>query len=112
MTPEELKEYEQLSPMLKDFYNMGMRSHPEWSHAQAHTYATICGITGESIPPIGGDRPPITEIFRQVLIKADTYMAREFPRIYSQVKGYFSKAIDWLKTAVNVTINKIMDFFK
>lgn len=113
MTQEELKQYEQLSQLGKDFYNIAMRNNPGWSHAQAYTYATICIITSKEPPPPGPIEPgtPGT-VFREVLKKADAYLEREFPEIYFQVKDFFAKAIDWLKTAVNVTLNKIMEFFK
>lgn len=109
MTPEEFQEYESLSPVGKDYYNMGKREHPEWSHKQAIAYVCICSIP---TPPSPG--PPLTlkEIFTAMMIKAEVFMQEKFPRIYSQVKEYFSKTIQWLKNAIDVTINKIIDFFK
>lgn len=108
MTPEEFQEYESLSPVGKDYYNMGKREHPEWNHNQAMTYVSICLI---STPPTPGPTTTLREIFTAMLRKAEVYMQEKFPRIYNQVKEYFSKTIQWLKNAVNVTINKIIEFF-
>lgn len=114
MTAEELKEYNRLPPEGKDAYNSGMRAHPEWTHGQALTYATIV------IKALGTEYPTgrttgeneLKRIYQSILIKAQQFIQTDFPRIYHQVKETFKKAIDWLSNAVNVTLNKIMDFFK
>lgn len=112
MTDEELKEYNKLSQNGKDAYNTGMRIHPEWSHKQAMTYATIVIMTQETPLPPGPDPITFKEIYKNIIIKAQQFIQKDFPRIYQQVKDYFVQAIDWLTNAVNVTLNKIIDFFK
>lgn len=109
MTPEEFQEYESLSLVGKDYYNMGKREHPEWTHNQAMTFAITCIIT---IEPQPGPTRTLKEIFTAMLRKAEVFMQEKFPRIYTQVKEYFSKTIQWLKNAIDVTINKIIEFFK
>lgn len=116
MTEEDLKDYNILPPEWKDAYNLGMRTHPEWTHSQALTYAHIVGValTGENSIPPGEptDKPDFKKIYQAILIKAQQFIQRDFPRIYHQVKETFKKAIDWLSTTIEVTINKIIDFFK
>lgn len=116
MTEEELKEYNRLPPEGKDAYNSGMRVHPEWTHGQAMTYATIVKIAlgGPTELPTGGTtgENELKRIYQTILIKAQQFIQTDFPRIYHQVKETFKKAIEWLSNAVNVTLNKIIDFFK
>lgn len=110
MTPEELKEYEKLSPNAKDAYNMGMRQHPDWTHTQALTFATIVLMTEPpKEPPIG---TTLKDIYIVTVKKAQEFIKNDFPRIYLQVKSYFVNAIDWLENAVVVTIDRIINFFK
>lgn len=112
MTDEELKEYNKLSQNGKDAYNTGMRIHPEWSHKQAMTYATIVIMTQDTPLPPGPNPITLKEIYKKIIIKAQQFIQKDFPRIYQQVKDYFVQAIDWLTNAVNVTLNSIIDFFK
>lgn len=109
MTQEELNEYNTLSQNAKDFYNLGMRQHPEWTHQQAFTFAIITEIGGGLNQPPDGE--PQT-LFERILVKAHDFIKTNFPRVYQQVRDTFKKAIDWLANAVNVTLNKIIDFFK
>lgn len=114
MTQEELKEYNNLPPEGKDAYNSGMRAHPEWTHGQAFTYAIIV-LQALGMPyPTGGttDGNELKKIYQTILLKAQQFIQIDFPRIYQQVKETFKKALDWLANAVNVTLNKIIDFFK
>lgn len=119
MTEEDLKDYNRLPPEGKDAYNSGMRAHPEWTHSQAMTYAYIVlaalnpGSDPTMIPPGGPTSPTdFNKIYQTILIKAQQFIQRDFPRIYHQVKESFKKAIDWLSTTIVVTFNKIIDFFK
>lgn len=115
MTEEDLKDYNRLPPEWKDAYNSGMRAHPEWTHSQALTYANIVGVAlgGDNLPPGGPtSENEFKKIYQAILIKAQQFIQRDFPRIYHQVKETFKKAIDWLSNAIDVTINKIIDFFK
>lgn len=117
MTAEELKEYNSLPPEGKDAYNSGMRANPGWTHSQAltYTYIVLAALdpTKNPIPPGGPtDGNEFNKIYQAILIKAQQFIQRDFPRIYHQVKETFKKAIDWLSTTIEVTINKIIDFFK
>ena len=109
----ELQEYNRLSACGKEAYNMGMKYHPDWSHQQAITYATIVCI---DIDPIGGGpgpKPPKPdEILRIMIEKARDTIVRTFPRIYQQVKGYFDEVLNKMKNAVITTWNQILDFFR
>lgn len=111
MTQEDLNEYNKLSPNEKDIYNMGMRQHPDWSHAQAMTFVAVVVVTID--PP----DPPTTmemikEFYKQTVMRAQIFIETNFPRVYQQVRDTFKKVIDWLTNAVNVTLNKILDFFR
>lgn len=114
MTAEELKEYNSLPPEGKDAYNSGMRAHPEWTHGQALTYTTIVITALRTDYPAGGTtgESELKRIYQTILIKAQQFIQTDFPRIYHQVKETFKKAIEWLSNTVNVTLNKIIDFFK
>lgn len=115
MTQEELKEYNKLSQIGRDTYNTGMRANPEWTHEQAMTYVSIVlTAIGEPIPLPGRDEDEVNikDLYLRVIVKAQKFIETDFPRIYQQVKGLFKEAIDWLANAVNVTLNKIIDFFK
>lgn len=111
MTSEEIKEYESLSQLGKDYYNIGMRDNPEWNHNQAMTYVQICIITSQQMPNTNGGTVDIKGLFTVILQKTESFMQQNFPRIYNQIKDYFNKAIQWLQNAINVTINKIMELF-
>jgi len=111
MTDIELQEYNRLSTCGKEAYNMGMRYHPDWSHAQALTYATIVCVN-----PFGGggDGPgPTTpgHIFKVMIEKAKEFIERDFPRIYIQVAQYFVEILNRIKNAVVTTWNQIIEFF-
>lgn len=110
MTQEELKEYNKLSQIGRDTYNTGMRAHPEWTHGQAMTYVSIVLTALGELPT--EDEVKIKDLYLRVIVKAQKFIETDFPRIYQQVKDFFKEAIDWLANAVNVTLNKIIDFFK
>lgn len=115
MTQEELKEYNKLSQIGRDTYNTGMRANPEWTHRQAMTYVSVVLVAiGERMPTGGSDvdEVKIKDLYLRVIMKAQKFIETDFPRIYQQVKDFFKEAIDWLANAVNVTLNKIIDFFK
>ena len=107
MTQEEISDFLSLSSDGQFFYNQGKRSHPEWTHDQVMAYVSVC-LVGFGTP---GKVSSIREIFTAMLKKAEEYMLNNFPGIYIRVKDYFSKAIVWLKNAINVTIDKIIEFF-
>lgn len=111
MTQEELNEYNKLSQEGKDLYNWGMRQHPEWTHKQAFTFAVIGGIASGPFNDPNGTEPP-GALYERILVKAQEFIKKDFPRIYQQVKDVFRRAIDWLANAVTVTLNKIIDFFR
>lgn len=114
MTQEELKEYNKLSQIGKDIYNTGMRANPEWTHGQAMTYVSIV-VTAMGEPMLDKgreDEGKLKALYMRILVKAQKFIETDFPRIYQQVKDFFKEATDWLANAVNVTLNKIIDFFK
>ena len=115
MTQEELKEYNKLSQIGRDTYDTGMRANPEWTHGQAMTYVYIVlTAIGEPMPTGGSDedKGKLKALYLRVIVKAQKFIETDFPRIYQQVKDSFKDAIAWLANAVNVTLNKIIDFFK
>jgi len=112
MTDIELQEYNQLTTCQKEAYNMGMKYHPDWSHAQAITYANIICIN--PFPPEnngGGTGTTPKDIFAVMIEKAEEFIKRDFPRIYIQVKQYFVEILKKIKNAVVTTWNQIIEFF-
>ena len=110
MTDIELQEYNELSIELRNFYNMGMAQHTEWSHKQALTFAIVVGNAGG----IGGD-PPIDDdpntILGMVLQKAKNFIEEKFPRIYLMVKTTFDNVISKVKSGLIKAWNEIMSWF-
>ena len=111
MTEQELTEYNKLSDLGKEFYQIGMREHPNWTHKQALTYTIIC-----SMDPFGNNPDPepstLQEIFVDVVKRAQVFMSEEFPRIYALVKDTFTTIITRIKDGIIKTWNEIINFFK
>ena len=115
MTEQELTEYNKLSDLGKEFYQIGMREHPNWTHKQALTYSIICIGTGsiENITGPGDSEPStLQEIFVDVVKRAQVFMSEEFPRIYALVKDTFTTIITRIKDGIIKTWNEIINFFK
>ena len=116
MTEQELTEYNKLSDLGKEFYQIGMREHPNWTHKQALTYAVICTSGMGPVEKINGtgDPEPSTpqEIFADVVKKAQVFMSEEFPRIYALVRDTFTTIITRIKDGIIKTWNEIINFFK
>ena len=109
MTDIELQEYNELSIELRNYYNMGMTQHPEWSHKQALTFAIVVGNTGVIVqdPPIGGP----DKILGEVLQKAKNFIEERFPRIYLMVKTTFDNVISKVKSGLIKAWNEIISWF-
>lgn len=111
MTDIELQEYNELSIELRNYYNMGMAQHPEWSHKQALTFAIVVGSAGDIVQdPIGGNPGPDT-ILGEVLQKAKNFIEEKFPRIYLMVKTTFDNVISKVKSGLIKAWNEIMSWF-
>ena len=108
MTDIELQEYNELSIELRNYYNMGMTQHPEWSHKQALTFAIIAGNAGVIVKDPTGD--PDT-ILGEVLQKAKNFIEEKFPRIYLMVKTTFDNVISKVKSGLIKAWNEIMSWF-
>lgn len=112
MTDIELQEYNKLSVELRNYYNMGMTQHPEWSHKQALTFAIVVGSAGGIVndpSPNGGDDPDT--ILGEVLQKAKNFIEEKFPRIYLMVKTTFDNVISKVKSGLIKAWNEIMSWF-
>lgn len=110
MTANELEEYNKLSQEAKDMYNMGMKHNPEWTHQQALTYAIV--TTGFKPPKEKTSWEEIKELFMVTVKQADHYMETNFPSIYPQVRDTFKGVYNRISTAVSITWNEIVNFFK
>lgn len=113
LNEEEIKQYESLSPRGQYYYNYSMREHHDWTHIQAFTNACVCLQMEENLNQSPEPQPPnLNMIFRAVLQKAENFMQEHFPDVYQRVKQSFADVVRWIRNAVNITIEKIIDFFK
>lgn len=111
MTDIELQEYNKLSVEGRNYYNMGMSQHPEWSHKQALTFATICIITAGDPPQEPPTPTTLKEILISVVSKAQIFISDRFPRIYAQVKTTFDNVISKVKSGLIKAWNEIISWF-
>ena len=106
MTPEQLKESNKLTPLGKASYNQYKAQHPDHSHSQAFTYATICeGLGGGR--GIGPGPISIKEIVTEAVRKAKEFIEREVPRIFEQVRYVFENLLNRLAQTIEVTWDAI-----
>lgn len=111
MTPEELREYNKLTPFEKTLYNQYKALHPGDSHSQAVTYAKICGENGIG-GTIGGDGTTLKDLVTEAIKKAREFIKREVPRIFDQVRNIFDNLLNRLSRAIEVTWETIKGWFR
>lgn len=109
MTSDQQKEYNKLSSYGRSVFDSSFTDFPDWDFKQRMTNAIVCERLAGKFGP--DDENGIWKAVLEVLENLDSYMQRNFPNLYPQVKDTISNLYNRFKNWVGDVFDFLRNLF-